>query len=121
MGFKEILRSELDYQDMIVKELSERTGINKRTLDNYLSGHNSMPSADIAVQIAKALGVTVEYLITGQDTHKEAPVAPEARKLLALFSLLDDRDQQTVLTMVESMADRYANSGDKEKSPSRAG
>ena len=70
MGFRENLRSELDYQDMIVKELSEKTGINKRTLDNYLTGHNSLPSADIAVKIAQALDVTVEYLVTGNDKKR---------------------------------------------------
>jgi transcriptional regulator with XRE-family HTH domain len=67
MGFKENLRSELDFQDMMVKELSEKTGINKRTLDNYLSGHNSIPSAEIALKIAHALGVSVEYLLTGKE------------------------------------------------------
>ncbi|MCD1653547.1 helix-turn-helix domain-containing protein [Treponema zuelzerae] len=121
MGFKENLRSELDYQDMIVKELSEKTGINKRSLDNYLTGHNSIPSADIAVTIAKALGVSVEYLVTGQETHSNGATSPKERKLLSLFEILDERDQQTVLTMVESMAERYANDGRKEKSSVQAG
>jgi len=121
MGFKENLRSELDYQDMIVKELSEKTGINKRTLDNYLTGHKSIPSADIAVKIAKALNVTVEYLVTGKDTHKESMVPPQARKLLELFSILDERDKQTVINLVESLSERYANGGKPEKSPSQVG
>lgn len=122
MGFKENLRSELDYQDMIVKELSEKTGINKRTLDNYLTGHNSTPSAEIAVRIAQVLGVSVEYLVTGQDPHKkEGPISPAARRLCELFLILDDKDQQAVLKLVESLAERYANSGGKEKSSVPAG
>ena len=67
MGFKENLKSELDYQGMLVKELSLKSGIKKQTLDNYLSTHNSVPNAEIAVKIAKALGTTVEYLITGEN------------------------------------------------------
>ncbi len=121
MGFKENLRSELDYQDMIVKELSEKTGINKRTLDNYLTGHKSIPSADAAVKIAKALRVTVEYLVTGKDSHKDTMVPPQTRKLLDLFSILDERDKQTVLNLVGSMAERYANGGETEKSSFPAG
>ncbi len=41
-----------------------------RALDMYLGSQGSMPSADAAVRIAKALNVTVEYLVTGEkETH----------------------------------------------------
>lgn len=65
MGFRENLKSELTYQDILVKELAEKTGIPKRSLDNYLREKGSMPPADYAVLIAKALNTTVEYLVTG--------------------------------------------------------
>ena len=68
MGFKENLKSELQYRDMTVKELANLSGIKKQTLDNYLSTHNSKPSVEAAVKIAKALQVSVEYLVTGQDS-----------------------------------------------------
>ena len=67
MGFKENLKSELTYSGMMVKELASLSGVNKRTIDNYLNTHNCLPSADAAVRIAGALGVTVEYLITGDE------------------------------------------------------
>ena len=70
--FKETLRSELDFQDIKVKELSARTGISRRTLEGYLSARGSIPPADVAVRIARALGVTVEYLVTG-DPARNAP------------------------------------------------
>lgn len=70
MGFKENLKAELQYNGMLVKELAYKTGINKQTIDNYLSSHNAMPSADAAVKIAKALNTTVEYLITGKKEYK---------------------------------------------------
>jgi transcriptional regulator with XRE-family HTH domain len=63
--FKKNLRTELDYQDLTVKELGARTAIPKATLDCYLGMRTSMPPADVAVRIATALGVTVEYLVTG--------------------------------------------------------
>jgi len=63
--FKKNLRSELDYLDLTVKELSAKTGIAKGTLDDYLGVRASMPPADIACKIAAALGVSVEYLVTG--------------------------------------------------------
>ena len=68
MGFKENLKSELEYQGMLIKELSAKCGISRNTVNNYLTGHNSLPTADTAVKIAQALGVTVEYLVNGSDS-----------------------------------------------------
>ncbi|MDR0551990.1 MAG: helix-turn-helix domain-containing protein [Spirochaetaceae bacterium] len=68
MGFKETLKTELTYQGLLVKELAEKSGVHKRAIDNYLNQQGSLPSADAAVKIARALGVTVEYLVTGEIT-----------------------------------------------------
>ena len=65
--FKQTLRSELDFQDIKVKELALRTGISQRTLEGYLSARSSIPPADVAVKIAQALNVSVEYLVTGNE------------------------------------------------------
>ena len=65
MGFKENLKIEMSYQDIRTKELGYKAGINPRTIEQYLSSAAKMPSAENAVKIAMALGVTVEYLITG--------------------------------------------------------
>jgi transcriptional regulator with XRE-family HTH domain len=67
MPFAENLRSELDYQGLIVKQLSAKTGVNIHTLNHYLTGKKSMPPADVAVKLAAALGVSVEYLVTGSE------------------------------------------------------
>ena len=69
MAFKENLKVELEYKGMKVKELAARTGINKRTLDQYLASAAKMPSAENAVKIADALEVSVEYLVTGRGTQ----------------------------------------------------
>lgn len=69
--FREMLRSELDFQDIKVKELAERTGISQRTLEGYLGARGSIPPADVAVKIARVLHVSVEYLVTG-DSEQNA-------------------------------------------------
>lgn len=67
VGFKENLKIELSYKDMTVKELAFASGVNKRTIDQYLSAAAKMPSAENAVKIAAVLGVSVEYLVTGKN------------------------------------------------------
>jgi transcriptional regulator with XRE-family HTH domain len=97
MPFAENLRYELDYQNLVVKELALRTGININTLNHYLSGRKSIPPADVAVRIASALGVTVEYLVTGfaPQTSKSGQTGEENRtkdiqKYLQYHDILDD-------------------------------
>ena len=69
--FKKTLRSELDFQDVKVKELAFKTGLSKRTLEGYLGARASIPPADVAVKIAGALNVSVEYLVTGSESAKK--------------------------------------------------
>jgi transcriptional regulator with XRE-family HTH domain len=97
MPFAENLRYELDYQNMVVKELAVKTGINLNTLNHYLSGRKSIPPADVAVKIASALGVTVEYLVTGfaPKTSKSGQTGQEnqakvIQKYLQFHDILDD-------------------------------
>jgi len=66
--FKKTLREELDYQGLTVKELAIKSSVAKGALDTYLGKQASMPPADVAVRIASALGVTVEYLVNGATT-----------------------------------------------------
>jgi transcriptional regulator with XRE-family HTH domain len=71
MGFKQNLRKELDYKDIKVKELSDKADVKKGALEMYLGVRESMPPADVAVRIAKALGVTVEYLVDGDNSSQD--------------------------------------------------
>jgi transcriptional regulator with XRE-family HTH domain len=102
MGFKENLKSELAYQGILVKELAALSGISRHTLDNYLNVREYMPSADVAVKIAKALGVSVEYLVTGQENAREtAPSSPEIRVLIQNFRQLGENDRKMVIAIVQ--------------------
>jgi transcriptional regulator with XRE-family HTH domain len=108
MGFRENLRDELAYSGMLVKELAARTGISKRTLDNYLNNRGHMPDADIAVKMARVLGVSVEYLVTGKEEgpHKTSPRSPESRILLDVFNKLKPQDRKIVLLLAKALQDR---------------
>jgi len=97
-NFKDNLRAELDYTGLTVKELSAKTGIAKGTLDCYLGVRASMPPADIAVRIANALGVTVEYLVTGKDTQKQDKLLdPNIRSIINTLVELRKKDVETIL------------------------
>jgi transcriptional regulator with XRE-family HTH domain len=107
MGFKENLKSELAYRDMLVKELASLSGVSRRTIDNYLREDSSMPSVDAAVRIAGALGVSVEYLMTGggrREQNISAPL-PNARVILNSLEGLTKRDLNIVYGMIKLLKD----------------
>jgi len=98
VNFKDNLRTELDYQGLTVKELSARTGIAKGTLNCYLGVRASMPPADIAAKIAAALGVTVEYLVTGKEVIKQEKLLDHnIRSIINLLIELNEKDIETIL------------------------
>jgi transcriptional regulator with XRE-family HTH domain len=104
MDFAENLRSELDYQGLIVKQLAAKTGINIHTLNHYLSGKKSMPPADVAVKIATALDVTVEYLVTGtMGTQAEARYL-KFRDILDDLQILPDPILTPIRVMIKAAA-----------------
>jgi len=104
-NFRRILREELDYQGLTVKELAAKSDVAKGAIDSYLGKQASMPPADTAAKIAKALGVTVEYLLKGQDGNREAisPFfsSPGKRSLLRIYDELQPEDQILVLEFVK--------------------
>jgi transcriptional regulator with XRE-family HTH domain len=109
MGFKENLKAELAYKDILIKELASLSGVNRRTIDNYMREDGSMPSADAAVRIAGALGVTVEYLITGKGLREQqqgrnpSSLFPDPRVILKLLEALNKRDRKIVLNLIKSL------------------
>ena len=106
MGFKENLKSELIYTGILVKELSAMTKIKKHTLDNYLNTHNSIPNAEGAVKIARALGVTVEYLVTGKEEKlrkTKPPLTPDMQLLVDVAEKLSSKNRRLAIKLVKAL------------------
>jgi transcriptional regulator with XRE-family HTH domain len=103
--FRKTLREELDYQGLTVKELALKSAVAKGALDSYLGKQASMPPADVAVRIASALGVTVEYLVNGEETIKEQNTLlfsnPRKRSVLRIFDDLIPEDQKLTLDFLK--------------------
>jgi len=106
MGFRENLKAELCYSGILVKDLAAKAGVKRHTIDNYLSVRGRMPAADVAVRIARVLGVTVEYLVTGSETqenHCPAHFSPEVRKMARTAEQLAPDYRRIALSLVMSL------------------
>jgi transcriptional regulator with XRE-family HTH domain len=118
MGFKENLKSELAYSGMLVKELAAKSGVNIHSINNYLNARGQIPSIEAGLKIAQALGVSVEYLVTGKEsklnkefketnrelkeTSKELKETNKDVRIIAqLAEQLDDEKRQFVIDFIK--------------------
>jgi transcriptional regulator with XRE-family HTH domain len=85
-SFSDRLRSEIEYACLNHKEFAAKAGIKKRALDGYLGVQQSMPPADVAVKMAKVLGLSVEYLVTGKEVQNSTDIS----KYIQFREVLDD-------------------------------
>lgn len=92
MGFKENLRDEISYQGLMIKEVAQKAGIKPGSLSNYLKENSSIPSADVAVKIANALNVSVEYLVTGKESSQKNKINEKIFPLIKRLNRLSDDD-----------------------------
>lgn len=104
MGFKENLKAELSYKNMLVKELSAKTGISRRTLDNYLRDAPASPTVENAVKIAQTLDVSVEYLVTGNlRSYNGVSSSIVAKHIQSELECLDEKERLVVLDVIASL------------------
>lgn len=107
MGFKDNLKEEMFYSGITTKELATRTGISQGSLSNYLKENSSIPSADIAVKIAKALNVSVEYLVTGKNNVNNNELSSEKMLLLKKIETLSNHDKHIIYLLLDVMNSKF--------------
>jgi transcriptional regulator with XRE-family HTH domain len=105
MSFRDNLREALEYSGMEQKELAAKTGLSLKTIEKYVKKDSSLPSADKAVLIAQALGVTVEDLVTGKKPKKPTPPAAQTKntEFLSLLSKLNKYNYEALTSIAKTL------------------
>jgi len=105
--FSRRLRSEIEYIGLNQKEFAAKAGIKKRALDAYLWAQQSMPPADTAVKIAAALGVSVEYLVTGKEYRQTVDISGylQFRDILDDLAVLPLEILEPIKAVIKAFAD----------------
>lgn len=110
MDFWERVDELLDEKYINKKTLAYEAGFDASNITKGIKNHNS-PSAVTAVKIARVLGVTVEYLVTGSDsaagnsgrTHAESALFKKYRNTLEKLDALPDCVRRPILEMIEKI------------------
>lgn len=101
MDFRSRLREEIEYSGLLYKEVAAKAGITKRAMDTYVGAKGSIPSAEVAVRLAKILGVSVEYLVTGSGEHEN--ISLQEKHILSCFRKLSDKERSALEHYLEQL------------------
>ena len=90
-----------------VTKMCADAGVTRGTLSDMKCGRQEGLSAAKASRIAEYLGVSVEYLLHGEEktrlTETDEPCTANEVELLNLFRLLPAEDQRMILAMLEGV------------------
>lgn len=106
MNFWENVVSELEYQNIERKRLANEVGFDVSNIGKGLKNGN-VPLADTAVSIARFLGVSVEYLVTGKSQlskeldQKLFHDLQQFQKYRSLLNKLDSLPEGVRLPLIE--------------------
>lgn len=104
MDFKNRLKEEMAFSGIQHKELAKKANVKPRALLTYVASTPSMPPADVAVRLARVLGVSVEYLVTGERSKGE--ISQRERKLLQNFAMLTETERRAVEALIETLLEK---------------
>lgn len=86
------------------KILTEEIQLSKNAIGNYKS--NNVPNAMILLKLSQKLGVSMEYLLTGETTEQRK-LSENEKELIDNFSLLPEREQIKFIGKIEDIAKQY--------------
>lgn len=81
LGVPERIREVCEYKSLTIKDLSNRTGVSYRTIQNYIGGDRAVGS-EFLTAISTHLGISASWVLTGEGPmsiplpSSEQPVQP---------------------------------------------
>lgn len=107
MSFNENLKEAMYCKNLTTVQLAALTGINAGTISNYLKTKGSMPPADKALKLAKALDVSADFLVNGFDEKNESSIQQKSPFSIEVFRIAQkmnglDKDE---LAIINSLID----------------
>lgn len=99
--FGDRLRNSIKTANITQKDLSDAIGVSKTTINNYVGGR--IPDASILYKLSKTLGVSMEWLISGEEaSNTNKMVNREESELLALYSSCCEEQKKEIVESIKS-------------------
>ena len=108
MDFWKRVEEELEFQGKSKKELAILTDIKEQTLHKAFE-RGSTPSAETALKIAKALNVSIEFLITGKEPSEASEnqrLDPQIKQLITKLNHFTPKQKKVIFDMADIIVEK---------------
>ncbi len=103
MSFRDRLREEIEDKGFLVKEMSSKVGISNSTFLSYIDARGVLPNIETGVKIAKILGVSAEYLVTGEDKTIDAKKRNDIQDIVRDLYSLNQNQIEIIKKMIHGL------------------
>ena len=100
--FWEKLKDILEYQNISLKELCAKAGLQQQSIYNAITRKTS-PSLDTAIKIAQALNLPVEYIYSGKDPQE---ISDEEIAVIVQFRKLSPDNKNLVKCLIKALEEK---------------
>lgn len=102
MGITDRIRTLAEKDGISFNALEKKVGLGKSVIYRW---NENTPSADKLKMVADYFGVTVDYLITGEEKEPQA-VDPQAAQFDRLFQRLSAEDRLTIIQKMLELSEK---------------
>ena len=100
--FWEKLKDILEYQDISLKELCAKAGLQQQSIYNAIT-RKTLPSLDTAVKIAQTLNLPVEYIYSGNDPKE---ITDEEIAVIVQYRKISPNNKRLIKELVAALAEK---------------
>jgi transcriptional regulator with XRE-family HTH domain len=111
---RENLKTAIANSNLIVKEIANRSGVKKRTIDKWVGASATEPKVQDLYKVCKVLSVTMEWLLDGESGKKylksilrndpfSIQVPNRIKDIVNNLVLLDDNELVGIRANVEAL------------------
>lgn len=102
MGITDRIRTLAEKDGISFNALEKKVGLGKSVIYRW---NENTPSADKLKMVADYFGVTVDYLLTGEEKEPQA-VDPQAAQFDRLFQRLSAEDRLTIIQKMLELSEK---------------
>lgn len=105
MAFGDKLRGVLEQRELQQVDFAKQMNVSKSSLNSYVNNHE-LPNILLVRDMAKELGVSVDYLLDYQPDPESVAVSPKEAALIKKLRKLPKEKQELVLSLIEMLGEK---------------
>ena len=105
MFFGDKLREVLEQRELQQKDFAKTMNISVSSLNGYVTNHR-LPNLLLVKDMAKELGVSIDYLLDYQPDPKSVAVSPKEAAMIDTFRRLPKEKQEVLLSLIEMLSQK---------------